>query len=167
VLDFNLTENVMLGNIEFPPFSHAGQIDYEASEDVTEECMQQYDVRAPGPETQARNLSGGNQQKLIIAREMFRDPKVILAVQPTRGLDVGAIEFVHRQLVAQRDAGKAILVVSFELDEIIDLSDRILVLYQGRIVGEFASGTVNRTTLGLLMGGRSLDDREPAAPAVA
>jgi simple sugar transport system ATP-binding protein len=167
VLDFNLTENVMLGNIERPPFSKAGQIDYEASEDVTEACMQQYDVRAPGPDTQARNLSGGNQQKLIIAREMFRDPKVILAVQPTRGLDVGAIEFVHRQLVAQRDAGKAILVVSFELDEIIDLSDRILVLYQGRIVGEFASGTVDRTTLGLLMGGRSLDDREPAAPAVA
>jgi simple sugar transport system ATP-binding protein len=167
VLDFNLTENVMLGNIEFPPFSRAGQVDYEASEEVTEGCMVQYDVRAPGPDTQARNLSGGNQQKLIIAREMFRDPKVILAVQPTRGLDVGAIEFVHRQLVAQRDAGKAILVVSFELDEIIDLSDRILVLYQGRIVGEFASGAVDRTTLGLLMGGRSADDREPAAPAVA
>ena len=114
-----------------------------------------------GADTIARNLSGGNQQKLIIAREMYRDPSVVLAVQPTRGLDVGAIEFVHKQLVAQRDAGKAILVVSFELDEIIDLSDRILVLYQGRIVGEFASGTVDRATLGLLMGGRGLDEREP------
>jgi ABC-type uncharacterized transport system ATPase subunit len=167
VLDFNLTDNVLLGNVEHPPFSRGGRIDYEASENVTEACMKEYDVRAPGPEISARNLSGGNQQKLIIARELYRKPGVILAVQPTRGLDVGAIEFVHRQLVVQRDAGKAILLVSFELDEIMDLSDRILVLYQGRIVGEFASGTVERSTLGLLMGGRSLDEREPVAPAVA
>jgi simple sugar transport system ATP-binding protein len=161
VLDFNLTENVMLGNIDQPPFSRNGLVDYGEGEAVTELCMKQYDVRAPGADTIARNLSGGNQQKLIIAREMYRDPSVVLAVQPTRGLDVGAIEFVHKQLVAQRDAGKAILVVSFELDEIIDLSDRILVLYQGRIVGEFASGTVDRAMLGLLMGGRGLDEQEP------
>ena len=161
VLDFNLTENVMLGNIDERPFSRNGLVDYGEGEAVTEQCMKLYDVRAPGADTIARNLSGGNQQKLIIAREMYRDPSVVLAVQPTRGLDVGAIEFVHKQLVAQRDAGKAILVVSFELDEIIDLSDRILVLYQGRIVGEFASGTVDRATLGLLMGGRGLDEREP------
>jgi ABC-type uncharacterized transport system ATPase subunit len=167
VLDFNLTDNVLLGNVEHRPFSSGGRIDYQASENVTEQCMKEYDVRAPGPDISARNLSGGNQQKLIIARELYRNPGVILAVQPTRGLDVGAIEFVHRQLVAQRDAGKAILLVSFELDEIMDLSDRILVLYQGRIVGEFASGTVERSTLGLLMGGRSLDEREPVAPAVA
>jgi simple sugar transport system ATP-binding protein len=167
VLDFNLTDNVLLGNVETPPFSSRGQIDYEASEDETRRCMKEYDVRAPGPEIAARNLSGGNQQKLIIARELLRDPGVILAVQPTRGLDVGAIEFVHRQLVAQRDAGKAILLVSFELDEVLDLSDRILVLYQGRIVGEFASGTVERSTLGLLMGGRKLDERAPVATAVA
>jgi len=161
VLDFSLTENVMLGNIDERPFSRNGLVDYGEGEAVTEQCMKLYDVRAPGADTIARNLSGGNQQKLIIAREMYRDPSVVLAVQPTRGLDVGAIEFVHKQLVAQRDAGKAILVVSFELDEIIDLSDRILVLYQGRIVGEFASGTVDRATLGLLMGGRGLDEREP------
>jgi len=161
VLDFNLTENVMLGNIDERPFSRNGLVDYGEGEAVTEQCMKKYDVRAPGADTIARNLSGGNQQKLIIAREMYRDPSVVLAVQPTRGLDVGAIEFVHKQLVAQRDAGKAILVVSFELDEITDLSDRILVLYQGRIVGEFASGTVDRATLGLLMGGRGLDEREP------
>jgi simple sugar transport system ATP-binding protein len=167
VLDFNLTENMMLGNIEDIPFSTSGRINYEASERETERCMEQYDVRAPGADTLARNLSGGNQQKLIIGREMYRDPKVILAVQPTRGLDVGAIEFVHRQLVSLRDAGKAILLVSFELDEILDLSDRILVLYQGRITGEFASGTVDRTTLGLLMGGRSIDERESAANALA
>jgi simple sugar transport system ATP-binding protein len=167
VLDFNLTENVLLGNVDVEPFSTGGRIDYEASEKVTERCMEQYDVRAPGADTAARNLSGGNQQKLIIAREMFRNPNVILAVQPTRGLDVGAIEFVHRQLVALRDAGKGILLVSFELDEILDLSDRILVLYGGQIVGEFASGTVERATLGLLMGGRRLDEHEPATTAVA
>ena len=167
VLDFNLTENVLLGNVDVEPFSTGGRIDYEASEDVTERCMEEYDVRAPGAGTAARNLSGGNQQKLIIAREMYRNPNVILAVQPTRGLDVGAIEFVHRQLVALRDARKGILLVSFELDEILDLSDRILVIYGGRIVGEFDSGTVDRATLGLLMGGRTLDEREPATSAVA
>jgi ABC-type uncharacterized transport system ATPase subunit len=124
-------------------------------------------VRAPNSSVPARTLSGGNQQKLIIAREMYRKPNVILAVQPTRGLDVGAIEFVHEQLVAQRDAGHAILVVSFELDEILDLSDRILVLFGGKIVGEFVNGQVDRATLGLLMGGRNLDDRETIPAAVA
>lgn len=167
VLDFNLTENVLLGNLEDPPFSESGRINYGASEAITEKCMAEYDVRAPGPDTIARNLSGGNQQKLIIARELHRNPQVLLAVQPTRGLDVGAIEFVHKQLVAQRDAGKAILLVSFELDEILDLSDRILVLYGGRIVGEFAGGAVDRATLGLLMGGRSLDERDSTPQAVA
>ena len=167
VLDFNLTENMLLGNVDVEPFSSGGRIDYEATEDVTERCMAEYDVRAPGCDAPARTLSGGNQQKLIVAREMYRDPQVILAVQPTRGLDVGAIEFVHRQLVALRDAGKGILLVSFELDEIEDLSDRILVLYGGQIVGEFASGTVERATLGLLMGGRTLDEREPAVTAAS
>lgn len=167
VLDFNLTENVLLGNFENPPFSRSGRIDYDASKDVTERCMEEFDVRAPGPDTAARNLSGGNQQKLIIARELHRDPQVLLAVQPTRGLDVGAIEFVHKQLVAQRDAGKAILLVSFELDEILDLSDRILVLYGGKIVGEFPAGEVDRATLGLLMGGRSLDGGDGTTQAVA
>ena len=109
-------------------------------------------------------FSGGNQQKLIIARELYRRPDVILAVQPTRGLDVGAIEFVHSQLVRERDKGQGVLVVSFELDEVLDLSDRILVLYQGRIVGEFESGKVERATLGLLMGGRGVDEQEPGAP---
>jgi ABC-type uncharacterized transport system ATPase subunit len=167
VLDFDLTENVLLGNVDVEPFSSGGRIDYEASERVTAGCMEQYDVRAPSHETPARSLSGGNQQKLIIAREMYRNPQVILAVQPTRGLDVGAIEFVHKQLVALRDARKAVLLISFELDEILDLSDRILVIYGGEIVGEFASGTVERATLGLLMGGRTLDERESATTAVA
>jgi len=160
VLDFTLTENVLLGNLDGEPFTIGGRIDYRASANATAAMMQQFDVRAPSVDTTARSLSGGNQQKLIIARELFRQPDVILAVQPTRGLDVGAIEFVHKQLVEERDKGKGILVVSFELDEVLDLSDRILVLYQGKIVGEFASGTVERATLGLLMGGRRLDEHQ-------
>jgi ABC-type uncharacterized transport system ATPase subunit len=166
VLSFSLTENVLLGNSEERPFSHGGRIDYDASEQITGELMKTYDVRAPSPDTLAGSLSGGNQQKLIIARELYREPDVILAVQPTRGLDVGAIEFVHKQLVWERDRGRGVLVVSFDLDEVLDLSDRVLVLYQGRIVGEFESGNVDRTTLGLLMGGRSADERH-AHTAVA
>jgi ABC-type uncharacterized transport system ATPase subunit len=165
VLPFSLTENVLLGNCDEPPFSRGGLIDYEASTEITRELMAKFDIRAPSSETPAGSLSGGNQQKLIIARELYREPDVLLAVQPTRGLDVGAIEFVHRQLVQERDTGRGILLVSFDLDEILDLSDRILVIFQGRIVGDFVSG-VERTTLGLLMGGRSGDEHhEPAAVA--
>jgi simple sugar transport system ATP-binding protein len=159
VLDFSLTENMLLGNSEERPFSHGGRIDYDATEEITSDLMETFDVRAPSPDTPAGSLSGGNQQKMIIARELFREPDALLAVQPTRGLDVGAIEFVHKQLVRERDRGRGVLLVSFDLDEVLDLSDRILVLYQGRIVGEFASGSVERTTLGLLMGGRSVDEQ--------
>jgi simple sugar transport system ATP-binding protein len=155
VLPFSLTENVLLGNIGHEPFSTGGRIDYAATERLTAELMETFDVRAPSPETPVGALSGGNQQKLIIARELHRQPKVILAVQPTRGLDVGAIEFVHRQLVAERDRGKGVLLISFDLDEIMDLSDRILVIFGGRIVGEFPGGAVSRTDLGLLMGGKT------------
>jgi simple sugar transport system ATP-binding protein len=167
VLPFSLTENVLLGNSEDPPFSRGGRIDYDASAEITKNLMETFDVRAPGSTTQAGALSGGNQQKLIIAREFYREPDALLAVQPTRGLDVGAIEFVHRQLVQARDQGRGVLLVSFDLDEILDLSDRILVLFQGRIVGEFASGSVSRTELGLRMGGRSRDGHGDEQAAVA
>jgi len=163
VLPFSLTENVLLGNAEEPPFSKGGVIDYEESSEITQELMTKFDVRAPGSDTPAGALSGGNQQKLIIARELYREPDVLLAVQPTRGLDVGAIEFVHRQLVQEREKGRGVLLVSFDLDEILDLSDRILVIFQGRIVGEFVSGGVERTTLGLLMGGRGGDEQHESA----
>ncbi len=119
--------------------------------------MSKFDVRAPNEVTPARSLSGGNQQKLIIAREFQRNPDIVLAIQPTRGLDVGAIEFVHRSLVETRDAGKAVLLLSFDLDEVMDLSDRIVVLSEGRIVGEFAGVEADRGQLGLLMGGRASD----------
>lgn len=159
VLPFSLTENLLLGNSDDPPFSRWGWIDYEMAERTCQRLLKEFDVRAPGPRVPAAALSGGNQQKLIIARELMRQPDVLLAVQPTRGLDVGAIEFVHKQLVAQRDQQRGVFLVSFDLDEILDLSDRILVIYQGRIVGEFPSGKASRAELGLLMGGRTGDER--------
>ena len=158
VLDFPLWENVLLGNAGHEPFASGGRINRTGTRQITASLMERFDVRAPGPDVPARALSGGNQQKLIIAREMHRDPDVLLAIQPTRGLDVGAIEFVHRQIVGARDNDKAVLVLSFDLDEVLDLSDRLVVLYQGRIVGEFQSGEVSRTELGLLMGGRTAHD---------
>lgn len=167
VLDFSLTENVMLGRSETAPFSAGGWLNLGTAKRITRKLMDQFDVRAPSPDTPARSLSGGNQQKLIIARELFREPQVLLATQPTRGLDVGAIEFVHRQLVQERDRGRGVLLVSFDLDEIFDLSDRILVMYGGRIVGDFPSGQLSRTDCGLLMGGRSLDDGAPSGPGPA
>ena len=111
-----------------------------------------------GPATIARSMSGGNQQKAIIAREIDDDPQLLVAVQPTRGLDVGAIEYIHKQLVAQRDAGKAVLLVSLELDEVLDVPDRILVMYEGEIVGELDPKTPSETELGLYMAGAKRDE---------
>jgi ABC-type uncharacterized transport system ATPase subunit len=162
VLDFPLWENVLLGNTTRKSFASGGLIRGGAIRALTRKLMGAFDVRAPGPQTPARSLSGGNQQKLIIARELERDPNVLLAIQPTRGLDVGAIEFVHRKIVETRDAGKAVLLLSFDLDEILDLSDRIAVIYQGRITGEFLSGQVSRTELGLFMGGRTSEEHDHA-----
>ncbi len=157
VLDFSLTENLMLGRTDTAPFSRGGWLNLGAARTITRDLMRRFDVRAPSSETPARSLSGGNQQKLLIARELYRGPDVLLATQPTRGLDVGAIEFVHRQLVAERDLGRGVLLVSFDLDEIYDLSDRIVVIYGGRIVGDFPSDQLSRTQCGLLMGGRTDD----------
>ncbi len=159
VLDFSLSENVLLGNVDDEPFSHGGRIDRGATGSITRRLMDRFDVRAPSVQTPARSLSGGNQQKLIIARELHREPDMLLAIQPTRGLDVGAIEFVHGRLVAERDAGRGVLLISFDLDEVLDLSDRILVICAGVIVGEFLSGRVSRTELGLRMGGQGGDEQ--------
>jgi simple sugar transport system ATP-binding protein len=158
VLDFPLWENALLGNTERKPFVNWFRINGRRVREITRNLMRRFDVRAPNAEVLARNLSGGNQQKLIIARELERDPDALLAIQPTRGLDVGAIEFVHRQLVETRDKGKGVLLISFDLDELLDLSDRIVVMFQGRIIAEFMSGKVSRTELGLAMGGRVADD---------
>lgn len=159
VLDFPLWENVLLGNAQGDPFVRNGLIRKRKTQGTTRALMQEFDVRAPSPNTSARALSGGNQQKLIIAREMFRNPDVLLAIQPTRGLDVGAIEFVHKELVRVRDAGKAVMLLSFDLDEVMDLSDRIVVMSDFQIAGEFNACEVTRNQLGMLMGGRNSNEQ--------
>lgn len=162
VLDFPLWENTLLGNTERAGFTSGGWIKSGWIRNLTTALMAKFDVRAPSANTAARSLSGGNQQKLIIARELQRHPDIVLAIQPTRGLDVGAIEFVHRSLVETRDQHKAVLLLSFDLDEVMDLSDRIVVLSEGRIAGEFAGATADRAQLGLLMGGRAIATSEAA-----
>jgi general nucleoside transport system ATP-binding protein len=154
VLDFNLAENLALHDYGKEPFSRFGWINPRNWFRWARGLLQEFDVRGGGPSTRGASLSGGNQQKVVIAREVSRNPSVLIAAQPTRGLDVGAIEFVHRRLVEQRDAGKAVLLVSLELEEIVSLSDRILVLYEGSIVAEFPPD-VSEEELGFAMvGGR-------------
>jgi general nucleoside transport system ATP-binding protein len=154
VLEFNLAENLVLHDYGREPFSRLGWINPRGWFRWARGLLQEFDVRGGGPTTRGASLSGGNQQKVVIAREVARDPSVLIAAQPTRGLDVGAIEFVHRRLVEQRDAGKAVLLVSLELEEILSLSDRVLVLYEGRIVAEFPPD-VSEEEIGIAMiGGR-------------
>jgi len=154
VLDYTLENNIVLQRYWQPQFQAAGFIKSGAVREYSDRLIEQYDVRSgQGSTTIARSMSGGNQQKAIIAREIDRDPQLLIAVQPTRGLDVGAIEYIHSQIIAQRDAGKAVLLVSLELDEVMNLSDRILVMYEGEIVGEFDPKTTDVQTLGLYMAG--------------
>jgi general nucleoside transport system ATP-binding protein len=161
VLDFTLAENLSLHDYRTPPESRLGWLYPRKMIAKARRILKEFDVRGGGPETPAASLSGGNQQKVVVAREVSRDPDILLAGQPTRGLDVGAIEFVHRRLVTERDEGRAILLVSFELEEVLSLSDRILVMFEGRIVGEY-SPDVTEEELGIAMtgGGR---DQEAAA----
>jgi simple sugar transport system ATP-binding protein len=158
VLDFNLAENLALHDYGKEPFSRFGWLNPRRWLRWAGDLLKEFDVRGGGATTRAGSLSGGNQQKVVVAREVSRDPSVLIAAQPTRGLDVGAIEFVHRRLVEQRDAGKAVLLVSLELEEILSLSDRILVLYEGRIVAEFPP-EVSEEEVGVAMlgGGRQED----------
>ena len=154
VLDFTLEQNLVLQRYREPQFQHFGFIRDDQVRGYAQRLIEQYDVRSgQGPVTTARSMSGGNQQKAIIAREVDRDKALIVAVQPTRGLDVGAIEYIHKQLVAERDKGKAVLLVSLELDEVMSLSDRILVMYEGEIVGELDPKTTTVQELGLYMAG--------------
>ena len=155
VLDYTLEDNMVLQRYFEPEFvSRAGFLKRKAIRDYAGRLIEQYDVRSgQGPVTVARSMSGGNQQKAIVAREIDKDPELLIAVQPTRGLDVGAIEYIHRQIVAQRDAGKGVLLVSLELDEVMALSDRILVMYEGEIVGELDPKTTTVEELGLYMAG--------------
>jgi simple sugar transport system ATP-binding protein len=157
VLPFSLSENLALHAYRKPPMSIRGILNLRAMLNRARRLLQEFDVRGGTPATPAAALSGGNQQKVVLAREIDGDPKVLIAAQPTRGLDVGAIEFVHRRLVEQRDAGRAILLVSLELEEILSLSDRILVIYEGHIVGEFPP-TATEEELGFAMTGGRRDE---------
>jgi simple sugar transport system ATP-binding protein len=153
VLDFSLAENTALHDYGEPPISRHHWLNRDAMVARAADWIQLYDVRGGGPQAPARALSGGNQQKVVLAREIQSDPRVLIAAQPTRGLDVGAIEYVHRRLVEQRDAGCAVLLVSFELDEVLDLADRILVMYGGQVVLERLSGQTDERELGVAMTG--------------
>jgi ABC-type uncharacterized transport system ATPase subunit len=152
VLDFSLAENLALHDYDHQPASRLGWLFPKRLVAKAHKLLQEFDVRGGGPQTRAGGLSGGNQQKVVLAREIDRNPSVLIAAQPTRGLDVGAIEFVHRRLVEERDEGRGILLVSLELDEILSLSDRILVMYEGEIVGEFAPDA-SEEELGVAMTG--------------
>ncbi len=155
VLDFSLAENLALHAYRSPPDSRHGWLFPRRLIERAKSILKEFDVRGGTPETPASSLSGGNQQKVVIAREVSGDPMVLVAAQPTRGLDVGAIEFVHRRLVEERDEGRAILLVSFELEEILSLSDRILVMYEGQIVGEYTpQATEEELGLAMTGGGR-------------
>jgi len=161
VLDFTLEQNMVLQTYQEPRFQNFGFINDGAVRSYAEKLIEQYDVRSgQGPVTIARSMSGGNQQKAIIARELDRQKPLVVAVQPTRGLDVGAIEYIHGQLVAQRDAGKAVLLVSLELDEVMSLADRILVMYEGEIVGELDPKATTVQELGLYMAGAKRAKKE-------
>ena len=158
VLDYSLEQNMVLQRYWAPEFQKHGFIKSKAVRDHAVRRIEQYGVRSgQGPVTITRSMSGGNQQKAIIAREIDKAPELLVAVQPTRGLDVGAIEYIHKQLVAQRDSGKAVLLVSLELDEVMDVSDRILVMYEGELVGQLDPKKVTVEELGLYMAGAKRD----------
>ncbi|OXM86596.1 ABC transporter ATP-binding protein [Paenibacillus rigui] len=153
VLDFTMSENMVLKSYFYPEFNQNGFLNIGAMDQHAEKLIKEFDVRTPSIYSKARSLSGGNQQKAIIAREIHNNPDLLIAAQPTRGLDVGAIEFVHRKLIEQRDKGKAVLLISFELDEIMNVSDRIAVIYEGQIVGEVLPEETDDQELGLMMAG--------------
>lgn len=159
VLDYTLKENLILQNYYTPQFNNHGFLRFDEIDKYAEKLIESYDIRsAHGADSIARGMSGGNQQKAVIARELDRNPEIVIAVQPVRGLDVGAIEYIHRQLIAQRDAGKAVLLVSFELDEVMNVSDRILVMYEGEIVADVKPEEVTIQELGLYMAGTKRRD---------
>lgn len=154
VLDYTLEENLVLQSYYSERFQNHGFLKFDAIREYAKGLIQKFDIRSgQGERSIARGMSGGNQQKAIIARELDRNPEIVIAVQPVRGLDVGAIEYIHKQLIAQRDAGKAVLLISLELDEVMNISDRILVMYEGEIVGDLVPDEITTEELGLYMAG--------------
>jgi simple sugar transport system ATP-binding protein len=153
IKEFTVAENLILREVNQRPFSRGGFLNFRAISRQSEELIEQYNVKTPSQDTPVKNLSGGNIQKLLLARELSRKPKVVVAAQPTRGLDVGATEYVHQVLMEQRSDGTAILLISEDLDEILTLSDRIIVIYEGEIMGEVIAGQATPEDLGLMMAG--------------
>jgi len=159
VLDYNLAYNTVLQTYYTPEFQNKGFLRKKTIRDYAKKLIDRFDIRSgQGADTVTRSMSGGNQQKVILAREIDRDPKLLIAVQPTRGLDVGAIEYIHQQLLAQRDSGKAVLLVSLELEEVMNVSDRILVMFEGEIVADVSPKDVTFQELGLYMSGAKRDE---------
>ena len=152
ILPFEERENNILGYHHLEKYGRAGVLDRQAILEDAREKIEKYDIRPPNPMLKTANFSGGNQQKIVVAREIERDPDILLVGQPTRGVDIGAIEFIHRRIIDMRDSGKAVLLVSVELDEIRGLADRILVMFAGEVVGE-TTPAADEQKLGLMMAG--------------
>ena len=157
ILEMTLAENIALQTYYQEPMSQMGVLNYGEINDHARDLIKEFDVRTVSEVVPAKALSGGNQQKAIIAREISRDPELLIVANPTRGLDVGAIEFIHKRIIEQRDNFKAVLLVSFELEEILNVSDRIAVLHDGEIVGIVNANETSEQELGLLMAGSSLE----------
>ena len=163
VSNFSVTENLLLRDVDRPAFKTRGLLRLSRMAQHAAKLVQQFDIRTPSVKTRSGALSGGNAQKIVLARELSHGHDIILAAQPTRGLDIGAMAYVHRQLLAQREAGAAVLLISTELDEILRVCDRVAVLYEGQIVGVMEAGTADVNHLGLLMAGKTADARSPEA----
>jgi len=161
--DLSIEENLISARYREPPFSRHGLIDWKAARHFANRVIADYDVRCPGPQAATRLLSGGNMQKLILGREMALSPRIILANQPTRGLDIGAVGYVHQQLLKARAAGAGILLISEDLDELLALSDRIVVMYRGRMSHAMARSDVTIRHLGMMMAGHGLGGEADAA----
>nr|WP_277998228.1 ABC transporter ATP-binding protein [Zhaonella formicivorans] len=160
VLDFSIAENMVLETFDEEPFTSRGWYQPNAVKDFAWKKVEEFDVRCPGVDTLARSLSGGNQQKIVLAREISRSPKLLVAAQPSRGLDVGATEFVQRRLIEERTKGRAVLLISTDLDEVLAVSDRVLVIYEGQIMGQIIPGQATFEEIGLLMAGTRQDSGE-------
>jgi general nucleoside transport system ATP-binding protein len=163
VADFTLSENAVLERYAEAPFSRGGWMNWRAATDFAQKIIETYDVRCPGPAAKIRLLSGGNMQKLILGRVLEAGPRIILANQPVRGLDIGAVTFVHNRLIAARDAGAAVLLISEDLDEVMTLCDVIHVIYEGRLSPGFARGSKTPAELGIWMAGHGFEGGADAA----
>jgi simple sugar transport system ATP-binding protein len=163
IMEFTAWENAIFGYHRDPAYQRGPFMDNATIIEDAKGKIERFDVRPPNPKLTAKNFSGGNQQKLVLAREMERNPDLLLIGQPTRGVDIGAIEFIHQQIIALRDAGKAILLVSVELEEILSLSDRIAVMFDGQIMGERLPSETDEKELGMLMAGMNTSDKNGAA----